>query len=41
MTIIEVNIAGLHVTRSGPDFTRDAFKKSWQRKCRALRRKST
>ena len=26
MTIIELNIAGLHVTRSGPDFTREAFK---------------
>ncbi len=32
MTIIELNIAGLHVTRSGSDFTREAFKRMWQRK---------
>jgi hypothetical protein len=39
MTIIELNIAGLHVTGSSA-----TFKKSWgsslQRNCRALRRKS-
>jgi hypothetical protein len=40
MTIIELNIAGLHVTRSRPDFTREAFKRSWQRNCREFRRKS-
>lgn len=40
MTIIELNIAGLHVTRSGPDFTREALMKSWQRNCREFRRKS-
>lgn len=34
MTIIELNIAGLHVTRSAPDFSREVFKQS----CRALRR---
>jgi hypothetical protein len=38
MTIIELNIAGLHVTGSTPDVTREALKQSWQRNCRALRR---
>jgi hypothetical protein len=35
MTIIELNIAGLHVTGS-----RAAFKRSWQRNFRVLKRKS-
>jgi hypothetical protein len=34
MTIIELNIAGLRVTRSAPDFSREVFKQSY----RALRR---
>jgi hypothetical protein len=34
MTIIELNIAGLHVTRTAPDFSRDVFKRS----CQSLRR---
>jgi hypothetical protein len=38
MTIFELNIAGLHVTGSTPDVTREAVKKSWQRSRRALRR---
>jgi hypothetical protein len=33
MTIIELNIAGLHVTRSAPGFSREVFKRSY----RALR----
>jgi hypothetical protein len=37
MTTIELNIAGLHVTGSTPDVTREALKQSWQRNCRALR----
>ena len=36
MMIIELNIAGLHVTGSSGD-----FKRSWQRNCRALKRMST
>ena len=36
MTIIELNIAGLHVTGSSA-----AFKRSWQRNYRALKRRST
>jgi len=36
MTIIELNIAGLHVTGSTSDLTR--VQRSWQRSCRALRR---
>ena len=36
MTIIELNIAGLHVTRPAP--SRRALKRSWQRNYRALRR---
>jgi len=35
MTIIELNIVGLHMTGSGV-----AFKRSWRRNCQALRRKS-
>jgi hypothetical protein len=35
MTIIEVNIAGLHVTRSTPSGR--AIKRSWQRNYRAWR----
>jgi hypothetical protein len=37
MTIIELNIAGLQVTGSTPDLTREVVKRSWQRNCRALR----
>jgi len=35
MTIIELNIAGLHLTRSTPDYQR--VKRSLQRNCRAWR----
>jgi hypothetical protein len=31
MTIIELNIVGLHLTRTAPDFTREAFAQSWRR----------
>jgi hypothetical protein len=31
MTIIELNIAGYHVTHKGPDFTRTAFRQNWSR----------
>jgi hypothetical protein len=36
MTIIELNIAGLHVTRSAP--SRAAVMRSWQRNFKALGR---
>jgi hypothetical protein len=35
MTIIELNIAGLHITHSAP--SRRAIKRSWQRNYRAWR----
>ncbi|HZQ32414.1 MAG TPA: hypothetical protein VFB19_11840 [Mycobacterium sp.] len=35
MTIIELNIAGLHLTRSTP--SRKAVKRSFQRNCRTWR----
>jgi hypothetical protein len=31
MTIIELNIVGLHLTRTAPDFTRDALSRSWRK----------
>ena len=36
MTIIELNIAGLHLTRSAPDY--EGVSRSWRRNCRAWRR---
>jgi hypothetical protein len=35
VTIIELNIAGLHLTRSAP--SRRAVKRTWQRNYRAIR----
>ncbi|HEY7050526.1 MAG TPA: hypothetical protein VH496_00110 [Mycobacterium sp.] len=35
MTIIELNIAGLHLTRSTP--SRRAVKRSWHRNCQTWR----
>jgi hypothetical protein len=39
MTIVELNIAGLHVTGSATAFRR-SWGRSLQRNCRALKRKS-
>jgi hypothetical protein len=38
MTIIELNIAGYHVTHNAPDFTPAALRQNWLRGWRRIRR---